>query len=243
MLARVVRALVLGGILGCIGGSPAAPARSTWAASACAAHTPARLPAGVSLVVAVPTRPRDLYTRAGAVQLCRITAAGAINPFSHLLPTNDIAMSAGGRELAYGDSAFRLHLTRLPGSADHVLGHGVLPGFSFDERYLASVPTVWSEGATPAPVPNAAGTLFASLLGTPQGGLNQVVLYAHGRQPRSVRLPGEPRLARFAPEGSQFVAIWTPQYPQGVASHAALVDATTGRVEDLGPAVGAFWTR
>src|SRR5579863_1343765 len=137
MLVRIIRALTLGVILGSSGWFPAAPAHGARTKTVCAAHIPARFPAGVSLVVAVPTLPRDLYARDGAVHLCRIAATGAISPFYHLLPTSDIALSADGRELAYGDSAYRIHLARLADGVDLTLGRGVLPRFSFDGRYLA----------------------------------------------------------------------------------------------------------
>jgi hypothetical protein len=378
MLTRVTYAIAISITLGMSSWSPASLARGTWAKPVCAAAAPVSGTPGVPLVLAVPAQPRDLNTRDGAVQLCLITAAGAVSPLYRPLPTSDIAMSANRRELAYSDSAYRVHLVRLPGGTDRVISRGTLPGFSFDGRYLAFVtsdtlplptsserlmvydratgsltragPTVlpraefsspatlyawapradtlawvpspdrssvavvpvdrpaarravtvpggeigselvwsmdgrgllywhfvssgpsansqaprysllrwrlpngpaetvvaaastlWIEGVVPAPASDATGTLFASLLGAPHGGLNQVVLYAHGQRPRSIRLPGEPRLVRFAPKGTQFIAIWSPPYGRGIASHAALVDTTTGRVEDLGPAVGAFWT-
>ena len=110
------------------------------------------------------------------------------------------------------------------------------------ETVVASVPVRFFEGVLPAPISDAGGVLFASLLGTPGNGLNQIILYARGHASRAVSLPGEPRLVSFAPEGSQFLAIWTPPYGQGVASHAALIDAATGHVQELGTAAGAFWT-
>lgn len=105
---------------------------------------------------------------------------------------------------------------------------------------VGPAPTAWSEGATPAPATDARGDLFASLLGAP-GDFNRVVLYGPGQPPRSIALPGEPRLARFAPTGARFVTVWTPPYGHGIASHAALVDPATGRVRDLGPVLDAFW--
>jgi hypothetical protein len=109
------------------------------------------------------------------------------------------------------------------------------------ETDFAPIAVRFVEGALPPPASDAAGTLFASLLGTPDGGLNQVILYARGMAPRAVKLPGEPRAVVFAPAGSRFVAIWTPPYGQGFASHAALVDAKTGQTQELGAAVAAYW--
>jgi hypothetical protein len=111
------------------------------------------------------------------------------------------------------------------------------------ETLIASVPVRFVEGALPAPVSDATGTMFASMLGAPGGNLNQVSLYARDKTPRAVPLPGEPREVLFAPTGSQFITLWSPPYGQGVASHAALVDANTGKTQQLGTAIGAYWIR
>ncbi|MDB5076469.1 MAG: hypothetical protein JWO42_2648, partial [Chloroflexi bacterium] len=139
MLARITCAIAVGTTLGMSVWPPAYPSRNTWAKPVCAAAAPVSGTLGAPLVLAVPAPPRDLNTRDGAVQLCLITAAGAASPLYRLLPTDDIAISADRRELAYSDSAYRLHLVRLPGGPDRVISRGTLPGFSFDGRYLAFV--------------------------------------------------------------------------------------------------------
>ncbi len=109
---------------------------------------------------------------------------------------------------------------------------------------LSPVQTAWTEGIAPAPVPDPSGATVASLLGEPVGRIDQVSLYTYGRTaPRRIALPGEPRLVRYNAGGTLFVAVWTPAYGHGTLSHAALVGADTGRVQDLGPAVAAFWVQ
>ena len=344
--------------------------------SGCPATTSARVPTGTTLVLTVPKARDTAAEDAGAVQLCLLTAAGRFTPLYHSLPSGDVAVSADRHLLAYRDASYRLHLLRLPGDTDRVVGRGVLPQFSHDGHYLAfvtsdtlplptsperlvtytlasgvttrigpltlpriggwlnlyswaphadtlawsaapgqagdvrvvtidrrgpraigtlidrgllsklgwsadgssllywritskistqstaparfslmrwhlphgpaetvaaSVPVRFFEDVLPAPMSDAGGVLFASLLGTPGNGLNQIILYARGHESRVVSLPGEPRLVSFAPEGSQFLAIWTPPSGQGMATHAALIDAATGHVQELGAASGAFW--
>jgi len=110
------------------------------------------------------------------------------------------------------------------------------------ETVVASVPVRFFEGVLPAPASDAGEALFASLLGTPGGGLNQIILYARGHKPRAVSLTGEPRLASFAPGGTQVLVSYTRSQGEGIGSHAALIDAATGHVQELGTAAGAFWT-
>jgi hypothetical protein len=108
---------------------------------------------------------------------------------------------------------------------------------------VPATPTDWFEGMAAAPVPAPHGPAIASLLGRPRGGLSQVVLYTPGHGAKAIALPGQPTAVRFAPVGSVFVAIWLSLTPGAPTSHASLVDTATGSVRDLGPALGAFWTR
>jgi hypothetical protein len=104
-------------------------------------------------------------------------------------------------------------------------------------------PTDWGEGLPPAAVSNPWGTLIASLLGSPGHGFEQIVLYRQGRPrlARHIALPGELRLVSFAPAGTRFVTVWNAARRSTDVRHATLVDAITGQVRDLGPAVAAFW--
>jgi hypothetical protein len=108
---------------------------------------------------------------------------------------------------------------------------------------VPATPTDWFEGLAAAPVPAPHGSAIASLLGRPRGGLTQVVLYTPGHGATAIALPGQPTAVRFEPVGSVFVAIWLSLTPGAPTSHASLVDTATGSVRDLGPALGAFWTR
>ena len=104
-----------------------------------------------------------------------------------------------------------------------------------------SIPTHWLGGVAPAPVASPQGTAIASLLGTSRGGFDQVLLYSPGHGSQTIALPGQLTSVRFAPVGARFAATWTQTGGAGPISHAGLVDPATGRVQDLGPALSAFW--
>jgi len=373
-------AFVLAVVVGIIGSGWPAPtvASRMGLPSACPAMTSARVPAGTTLVLTVPLARGTAAGDAGAVQLCLLTTGGTFRPLYHTLLANDIALSADRRLLAYRDATYRLHLLRLPGGTDRVIGRGVLPQFSHDGRHLAFVtsdtlplPTSpdrlvaytiasgattrigpltlpgvggwlnlyswaphadtiawpaasdqthdirivaidrtgpraigrlidrgttskpsWSadggdllywritsqsstqstasahfslmrwhlphgpartvvtavatrffEVVLPTPASNAGGVLFVWLPGMPSNGVKQhILLYAHGHKPRAVSLPGESVQAIFSPDGAQLVMIYTLSHGKGIGGHAALIDAATGHVQELGTAVGAFWT-
>jgi hypothetical protein len=106
---------------------------------------------------------------------------------------------------------------------------------------VPEISTSWIEGAAPAPVPDPRGATIASLLGSPHGGLYQILLYTLAGGVRAIPLPGAPTAVRYAPAGTQFAAIWTQLRGNTPVSYAGLVDPMTRRVRDLGPALAAFW--
>jgi len=172
-------------------------------------------------------------------------AVAALHASSVTVTTTPITGANGISWSATGDSILYWLFAYPTGKQSVAAGNVRVMGWRWpngpESTVVPADATSWIEGAAPAPVPAPAGNMIASLLGSPHGGLHQIVLFIPGRSSRHIPLPGEPTAVHFAPGRALLVAIWTQLARNTPVSHAGLVDIVGKKVYDLGPAVAAFW--
>jgi dipeptidyl aminopeptidase/acylaminoacyl peptidase len=182
-----------------------------------------------------PTAPFTIGV-ADAAQPARLRT---ITPAAHMPISGGVTWGADGRGLLFWG------LAAMGGTAQNQLPRFALLGQPLAggpvRVVLPAMAVDWIEGIPPPPVLSPDGRLIASLIGDRRG-FNQLVLFRRGGAvARRVPLPGEPRQVAFAPTGPQVAVAWNVYRNNADMRHVTLVNAASGRTQDLGPAVAAFW--